>query len=255
MIHVENLVKSYSKKSSSTKVLDDLNLDVKAGEIFGIIGPSGSGKSTFLRCLNLLENFDSGKITIDGIDLKSLNQKSLRKLRTEMGMIFQNFNLLSNLTAGENIALPLKFMGFSKSKIDEKVFELLETVGLEDKKDNYPAQLSGGQKQRVGIARALALNPKILLCDEATSALDPFSTDSILNLIKKLNKTLNITVLVVTHEMDVITKICDRVGIISNGTIERIEVVDSPNFKAEKLFSNVFSVQKTLKKEISYGII
>lgn len=219
MIEIKNLTKTYFSKDREVKAVNNVSITIHDGEIFGIVGYSGAGKSSLLRCINLLERPTSGKITVDGVDLTKLDNKRLRQARLKIGMIFQHFNLVSQKTVAENIAFALKASKTPKDKIEKRVDELLDMVGLADKKDVYPGQLSGGQKQRVGIARALANNPKVLLCDEATSALDPTTTKSILNLLKKINKELNITIVIITHEMDVIKEICHRMAIMENGRI------------------------------------
>jgi D-methionine transport system ATP-binding protein len=219
MIEIKNLTKTYFSKDREVKAVNNVSITIHDGEIFGIVGYSGAGKSSLLRCINLLERPTSGKITVDGMDLTKLDNKRLRQARLKIGMIFQHFNLVSQKTVAENIAFALKASKTPKDKIEKRVDELLDMVGLADKKDVYPGQLSGGQKQRVGIARALANNPKVLLCDEATSALDPTTTKSILNLLKKINKELNITIVIITHEMDVVKEICHRMAIMENGRI------------------------------------
>ncbi|MEC5273498.1 methionine ABC transporter ATP-binding protein [Caldifermentibacillus hisashii] len=219
MIDIKNLTKTYFSKDREVKAVDNVSITIHDEEIFGIVGYSGAGKSSLLRCINLLERPTSGKITVDGVDLTKLDSKRLRQARLKIGMIFQHFNLVSQKTVAENIAFALKASKTPKNKIEKRVDELLDMVGLADKKDVYPGQLSGGQKQRVGIARALANNPKVLLCDEATSALDPTTTKSILNLLKKINKELNITIIIITHEMDVVKEICHRMAIMENGRI------------------------------------
>ncbi|WP_368993458.1 methionine ABC transporter ATP-binding protein [Caldifermentibacillus hisashii] len=219
MIDIKNLTKTYFSKDREVKAVDNVSITIHDEEIFGIVGYSGAGKSLLLRCINLLERPTSGKITVDGVDLTKLDSKRLRQARLKIGMIFQHFNLVSQKTVAENIAFALKASKTPKNKIEKRVAELLDMVGLADKKDVYPGQLSGGQKQRVGIARALANNPKVLLCDEATSALDPTTTKSILNLLKKINKELNITIIIITHEMDVVKEICHRMAIMENGRI------------------------------------
>ncbi|MEN0650782.1 methionine ABC transporter ATP-binding protein [Caldifermentibacillus hisashii] len=219
MIEIKNLTKTYVSKDREVKAVNNVSITIHDGEIFGIVGYSGAGKSSLLRCINLLERPTSGKITVDGVDLTKLDNKRLRQARLKIGMIFQHFNLVSQKTVAENIAFALKASKTPKDKIEKRVDELLDMVGLADKKDVYPGQLSGGQKQRVGIARALANNPKVLLCDEATSALDPTTTKSILNLLKKINKELNITIVIITHEMDVVKEICHRMAIMENGRI------------------------------------
>lgn len=219
MIEIKNLTKTYFSKDREVKAVNNVSITIHDGEIFGIVGYSGAGKSSLLRCINLLERPTSGKITVDGVDLTKLDNKRLRQARLKIGMIFQHFNLVSQKTVAENIVFALKASKTPKNRIEKRVDELLDMVGLADKKDVYPGQLSGGQKQRVGIARALANNPKVLLCDEATSALDPTTTKSILNLLKKINKELNITIIIITHEMDVVKEICHRMAIMENGRI------------------------------------
>lgn len=219
MIQLNNISKSFEVKSRRIDALKSLSLSIAKGEIFGVIGASGAGKSTLIRCVNLLERPDSGQVIIENEDLMSMSPKDLMMKRRKIGMIFQHFNLLSSLTVFENIAFPLQLEGKSKSFIHQKVSELLRLVGLEDKIESYPANLSGGQKQRVAIARALANEPHILLCDEATSALDPATTKSILSLLKKINKKLELTILLITHEMDVIKRICDQVAVLDHGVL------------------------------------
>ncbi len=219
MIEVKNLVKIYETKKEKVVGVDHVSLKINRGEIFGIVGYSGAGKSSLLRCLNLLEKPNSGEIIVDGLSLTKLNNKELRKARLKIGMIFQHFHLVKSKTVFENIAFALKAAHKSKAEIEERVTVLLDMVGLSDKRDVYPAQLSGGQKQRVGIARALANNPSVLLCDEATSALDPSTTKSILNLLKKINRELGITIVLITHEMEVVKEICDRMAIMQDGKI------------------------------------
>lgn len=219
MIELKQLTKNYGKGAHTTTALSGLNLSVKKGEIFGVIGHSGAGKSTLIRCINLLERPTSGEVWVDGVNLTSLNTKLLQEERRKIGMIFQHFNLLSSATVYDNIAFPLRLISTSKVVIDQKVNELLALVGLQDHSNKYPAQLSGGQKQRVGIARALASEPEVLLCDEATSALDPQTTDSILKLLLDINKRFNLTIVLITHEMHVIQSICDRVAVIHQGGI------------------------------------
>ncbi|OCA86075.1 methionine ABC transporter ATP-binding protein [Bacillus sp. FJAT-27225] len=219
MITIRNLSKTYQTKSGPVKGVDDVSLTVEEGEIYGIVGYSGAGKSSLLRCINLLERPSSGEITVDGINLTSLNGEQLRQARLKIGMIFQHFYLISQKTVYENITFSLRAANTPAKLIPSRVEELLEMVGLSDKRDVYPAQLSGGQKQRVGIARALANNPSVLLCDEATSALDPTTTRSILSLLKKINEELNITIVLITHEMNVVKEICDRMAIMQDGKI------------------------------------
>lgn len=219
MIEIQNLSKIYKTKNGPVKGVDNVSLTINEGEIYGIVGYSGAGKSSLLRCINLLERPDSGRITVDGIDLTSLKGEGLRSARLKIGMIFQHFYLISQKTVFENVAFSLKAAKVPTSEIKGRVEELLEMVGLSDKRDVYPSQLSGGQKQRVAIARALANNPTVLLCDEATSALDPTTTASILNLLKKINKELNITIVLITHEMKVVKEICNRMAIMQSGKV------------------------------------
>lgn len=215
MIEVNNLSKYYGK----TQILKNINLNIEKGEIFGIIGHSGAGKSTLLRCFNALEVYNSGSLKVMSKEIKELNNRELRGLRKEVAMIFQSFNLLSSKSVYENVALPLELWG-EKENIKARVNELVELVGLSHKVNSKPKDLSGGEKQRVAIARALALNPKMLLCDEATSALDPKTTKDILQLLRKINETLNVTIVLVTHEMEVIKSICHKVAVIDKGEIK-----------------------------------
>ncbi len=227
MIELTHIGKVYTDGARRVEALKDISLSVKAGEIYGIIGQSGAGKSTLIRCINMLERPTSGSVVVDGVNLLDLNEKALREERKHIGMIFQHFNLLSSRTVYDNIAFPLELQGMSREEIAKRVKPLLELVKLEDRQDNYPSQLSGGQKQRVGIARALASEPKVLLCDEATSALDPQTTKSILELLKDINQRLQLTIVLITHEMQVIKEICDRVAVIEGGVIlEEGRVVD-----------------------------
>lgn len=219
MIEVRNLSKTYKGNEGEVEVLKGIDLDIKKGEIFGVIGFSGAGKSTLIRCLNALEIPDKGSIKIGDKTITSLSKKDLREARKEIGMIFQQFNLLESKTVFENIAFPLEVANYPKEKIPQRVIELLDLVELSDKEKFYPTQLSGGQKQRVGIARALANNPEVLLSDEATSALDPLTTFSILELLKNINKKLGITIVLITHELDVIKYCCDNVAVIEDGKI------------------------------------
>jgi D-methionine transport system ATP-binding protein len=219
MIQISGLKKIYGDGPQAVRALENINLQVRKGEIFGIIGLSGAGKSTLIRCINMLERPTAGTVTVDDKEVTTMNERQLRAARQEIGMIFQHFNLLSGRTVFDNIAFPLEIVGIDKASITKRVTELLTLVGLADKADIYPAQLSGGQKQRVGIARALANNPKVLLCDEATSALDPQTTKSILELIKDIKEKLSLTVVLITHEMHVIKEICDTVAVIEHGCI------------------------------------
>nr|WP_263324398.1 methionine ABC transporter ATP-binding protein [Neobacillus sp. Marseille-Q6967] len=219
MIEFQNLKKVYESGGQQVAALNGIDLKINKGEIFGVIGFSGAGKSSLIRCVNLLERPTSGKVIVDGHELTSLSVKDVREVKKNIGMVFQHFNLLNSKTVFANVAMPLTLAKVPKDAIKKRVQELLEFVGLADKADYYPDQLSGGQKQRIGIARALATQPSILLCDEATSALDPQTTSSILQLLKKINKEYNITILIITHEMAVIREICDRVAVIEAGKI------------------------------------
>lgn len=226
MIQLEHVTKTFRTRDGDVHAVKDVSLDIQEGQIYGIIGYSGAGKSTLVRCMNLLEVPDSGKVIFDGKDLMKLSPAELRKARQKMSMIFQHFNLMRSRTVFDNIALPMRNMKKPKEEIEQKVMELLELVDLAERKDSYPSQLSGGQKQRVAIARALATEPKVLLCDEATSALDPQTTQSILKLIKKINREMNLTVVMITHEMLVVKEICDRVAVMDSGrVIEKGDIV------------------------------
>jgi D-methionine transport system ATP-binding protein len=226
IVELVGLGKVFESQNNTVKALEDINLTIDQGEIFGIIGLSGAGKSTLVRCINFLERPTTGAVIFDGADLGKLSEMELLKARQSMGMIFQQFNLLMQRNALQNICFPLEIAGVPKKEAKRRAKELLKVVGLSDKEKAYPAQLSGGQKQRVAIARALATNPKVLLCDEATSALDPTTTRSILNLLKEINKRLGITVIVITHEMSVIEEICNRVAIIDKSQIAEIGEVE-----------------------------
>ncbi|HHV11987.1 MAG TPA: ATP-binding cassette domain-containing protein [Clostridiales bacterium] len=226
IVQLVGLGKVFQGKNNVVKALDNINLTINQGEIFGIIGLSGAGKSTLVRCINFLEKPTSGSVIFDGADLGALSERDLLRARQSMGMIFQQFNLLMQRNALQNICFPLEIAGIPKKEARQRAMELLEVVGLVDKAKAYPAQLSGGQKQRVAIARALATNPKVLLCDEATSALDPTTTRSILNLLREINQKLGITVIVITHEMSVIEEICHRVAIIDQSHIAELGEVE-----------------------------
>jgi len=219
MIEIKNVNKVFYQGNKAINALSDINLNIEQGCIFGVIGSSGAGKSTLIRCVNLLERPTNGEIIVDGVDLTTLSEQQLTLTRRKIGMIFQHFNLLSSRTVFNNIALPLELAGMDKQQIKTKVEGLLNLVGLADKRNVYPSNLSGGQKQRVAIARALASDPKVLLCDEATSALDPATTQSILALLRKINKELNLTILLITHEMAVVKEICQEVAIIGAGKL------------------------------------
>lgn len=219
MIELKNLSKIYDNGKTRVEAVKDINLTIEDGDIFGIIGLSGAGKSTLIRCINFLEKPTEGQVIFDGVDLGAVSHKELLKKRQSMSMIFQNFNLLSQRTALDNICYPLEIAGNSKNEAREKARRLLAIVGLSDKEKSYPVQLSGGQQQRIAIARALATDPKVLLCDEATSALDPTTTSSILNLLKEINKNMGVTIIVITHEMRVIEQICNKVAVIDKSHI------------------------------------
>ncbi len=219
MITLQKVCKQFNVKGEVIKALNDVDLHVLQGEIYGVIGSSGAGKSTLIRCVNLLEKPTSGNIIVNGKSLCDLSEKELINERRNIAMIFQHFNLLSSKTVAQNIALPLELKGENKKVINAKVQNLLDLVGLSDKHNVYPSNLSGGQKQRVAIARALANDPKVLLCDEATSALDPATTQSILTLLKEINQRLGITILLITHEMEVVKRICDKVAVIDKGQL------------------------------------
>lgn len=245
MIELQHIDKVYHTASGDLHALKDINLTINEGEIFGIIGLSGAGKSTLVRCINMLEKPTSGKVMVDGQEMTALGEEQLRKARQNIGMIFQHFNLLSSRTVFGNIAFPLEIQGMDKAAIQKKVEPLLDLVGLKDRADHYPSQLSGGQKQRVGIARALASDPKVLLCDEATSALDPQTTESILNLLRDINKRLHITIVMITHQMNVVKEICNRVAVIENGEIieqgSMVDIFTNPQKATTKEF--VASIQ------------
>lgn len=250
MLEIKNVTKTFNDLTA----LDGINLSIAKGSICGVIGKSGAGKSTLIRCVNLLEKPDTGSISIDGIDLTSLSNQGLREQRHNIGMIFQHFNLLSSKTVYENVALPLKLLGKDKITIDKAIKPLLDITGLTNKSHSYPAQLSGGQKQRVAIARALVNNPKMLLCDEATSALDPKTTKSILNLLKKINKKFGITILLITHEIDVVKEICDQVAVLEQGKLieqaTTLELFTTPKTDTAKEL-----VRNALKLELPEAII
>lgn len=219
MIELKNISKSFPMADGTVDALKNVSLTIADGEIYGIIGMSGAGKSTLVRCINMLERPTSGEILIDGENIGALGSTELRKRRRKITMIFQGFNLLMQRSCLDNICFPLELAGVSKKEARKKAAELLDTVGLPDKGSAYPAQLSGGQQQRIAIARALATNPEILLCDEATSALDPKTTQSILELIQEINKKLGITVIIITHQMSVVEKVCSKVAILDNGVV------------------------------------
>ncbi|WP_043526358.1 methionine ABC transporter ATP-binding protein [Litchfieldella xinjiangensis] len=244
MIRLSNVSKTYGSGPSAVSALKNVDLHVPHGSIHGVIGLSGAGKSTLIRCVNMLERPSAGRVEVDGQDLTALPNDRLNQARHRIGMIFQHFNLLASRTVYRNVALPLELMHMKSAAIRERVEPLLELVGLTDKADQYPAQLSGGQKQRVAIARALASRPKVLLCDEATSALDPQTTRSILELLQDINRKLGLTILLITHEMEVVKSICHRVGLISDGElVEEADVGDfftAPATRLGREFLNAF---------------
>lgn len=240
MIDVHDLSKKYSTSDQEILALDNISFSVEKGEIFGIIGLSGAGKSTLVRCINMLERPTSGHIQVDGQEVTTLGNRDLRLARQKIGMIFQHFNLLTSRTVFGNVAFPLEIAGVPRQQAVERTKELLDLVELGDRASAYPSQLSGGQKQRVGIARALANSPKLLLSDEATSALDPQTTQSILDLLKDINQRLNLTILLITHDMSVIKRVCDRVAVIDNSHIVEIgsvlDVFSNPQSEATRSF-------------------
>ncbi|EHN16647.1 methionine ABC transporter ATP-binding protein [Clostridium sporogenes] len=245
MIEVSNLKKIIKDKI----ILEDINLSIKEGEVFGIVGHSGAGKSTLLRCLNGLESYEEGSIKINGEKIDELSKKQLRILRKDLGMIFQSFNLLKRKNVFQNIALPLEIWGMSKNEINNRVKKLLKLVDLEDKAYIKPHNLSGGQKQRVAIARALALEPKIILCDEATSALDPKTTKDILSLLKDINEKLGITIVIVTHQMEVIKEVCEKVAIMDKGKIKSLGFSEELFLSPDKHLKKLLGENEVLPKE------
>jgi D-methionine transport system ATP-binding protein len=267
IISFENLSKRYEKKGQTFVALDNVTFKVNKGDVYGLIGFSGAGKSTLLRMVNALETPTEGKVFVKGVDLTSLKESKLREIRKDIGMIFQEFNLLETKTVFDNIAIPLVLRHESKQKIKSRVEELLKFVGLEDKAKALPGELSGGQKQRVGIARALATESEILLCDEATSALDPDTTESILNLLARVNKELNVTILFVTHTIRVVQKLCNKVAILEHGKLVEngsvIDIFSKPKSTIAKRFVETVipskipeSIVAELKKyEANYKVI
>lgn len=255
IIKLIDLGKVFESKKNTVMALENINLSIFKGEIFGIIGLSGAGKSTLVRCINYLERPTSGSVVFDGRKLSSLTNRELLNVRQSMGMIFQQFNLLMQRNALQNICFPLEIAGVPKSEAKERAYELLKVVGLTDKAKAYPSQLSGGQKQRIAIARALATNPKVLLCDEATSALDPTTTRSILSLLREINQSLGITVIVITHEMSVIEEICHRVAIIDQsriaemGSVEDVFVRPQSKIAKQLIFSGETHVDTLTGKQ------
>ncbi|MFT0695349.1 methionine ABC transporter ATP-binding protein [Acinetobacter bereziniae] len=254
MIEFKNISKHYELKGQTIRALDQINLEIPAGSIFGIIGYSGAGKSTLIRLINLLERPNEGQVIINQKDFTALDARTLRQERANIGMIFQHFNLLQTKTVADNIEMPLKLLGVNKPEREKRLNELLEFIDLKHKKDAYPDELSGGQKQRVGIARALANHPKILLCDEATSALDPQTTKSVLALLKKINQEQGITVVMVTHEMDVIESVCDYVAVMEQGKVietgSTLEIFSQPQHPTTKNF-----IQTVLQQQLPVNIL
>jgi D-methionine transport system ATP-binding protein len=250
MIEIRNLSKSFKDKNGTVDAIKNINLTIEKGDIYGIIGLSGAGKSTLVRCINRLEEPTAGSILIEGKDIMQLKGEEILKVRRRIGMIFQSFNLLSRRDCSKNIAFPIEVSEWNKADIAKRVNELLELVGLQDKKHSYPSQLSGGQKQRVAIARALAAKSDILLCDEATSALDPSTTKAILALLREINKTLGITIIIITHQMEVIKEICNKVAVISEGEIVEqgatFELFSKPSHSVTKRFLRDKSLEGAL---------
>ena len=254
MIEFKNISKHYQLKDQTIHALDQINLEIPAGSIFGIIGYSGAGKSTLIRLINLLERPSQGQVIINQQDFTAMDARTLRQQRAHIGMIFQHFNLLQSKTVSENIEMPLKLLGHSKIERQKRLAELLDFIDLQHKKDAYPDELSGGQKQRVGIARALANHPKILLCDEATSALDPQTTQSVLALLKKINQEQGITIVMVTHEMDVIESVCDYVAVMEAGKVietgTTLDIFSRPQHPTTKTF-----IQTVLQQQLPINIL
>lgn len=249
MIILDNISKSFQTDKQTVHAVDQVSLTIEQGEIYGIIGFSGAGKSTLVRCINLLEVPTSGRVIVNGTELTKLSEKDLRHARKKIGMIFQQFNLFASRNVFQNIAYPLKGSGLTKKEIHDKVHILLELVDLKDKETAYPSQLSGGQKQRVAIARALANDPQILLCDEATSALDPQTTLSILKLLKKLNQELGLTIVIITHEMQVVKEICDKVAVMEKGkVVEKGDVFTVFATAAQKITQDFIDTTSNLSK-------
>lgn len=245
MIDIKNVVKYFGQD----QVLKDVSLEIGQGEIFGIVGHSGAGKSTILRCINGLESYDSGSVAVNSREVKDLTEKEIREFRKNIGMIFQNFSLLNRRNVWENVALPMETWGYGKNEIEKRVKELLALVGLEDKAKSRPKELSGGQKQRVAIARALTLQPSILLCDEATSALDPKTTKSILQLLKEINEKLGITIVIVTHQMEVIKEACAKVALMEDGKVIQAGKVEEIFLNPSKEMENLLGEEEVLPEE------
>ncbi|NHB57112.1 ATP-binding cassette domain-containing protein [Acinetobacter sp. 194] len=254
MIEFKNISKHYQLNGQTIRALDHIDLSIPEGSIFGIIGYSGAGKSTLIRLINLLERPNEGQVVINQKDFTALNASSLRQERANIGMIFQHFNLLQTKTVAANIEMPMRLLGWSKEEREKRLDELLDFIDLKHKKDAFPDELSGGQKQRVGIARALANHPKILLCDEATSALDPQTTQSVLALLKKINREHGITIVMVTHEMDVIESVCDYVAVMEQGKViesgTTLEIFSQPQHPTTKTF-----IQTVLEQQLPVNIL
>lgn len=254
MIEFKNISKHYQLKGQTIRALDQINLQIPDGSIFGIIGYSGAGKSTLIRLINLLERPDEGQVIIHQKDFTALDARTLRQERANIGMIFQHFNLLQTKTVAANIEMPMKLLGYSKAEREKRLNELLDFINLKHKRDAFPDELSGGQKQRVGIARALANHPKILLCDEATSALDPQTTQSVLQLLKKINKEQGITIVMVTHEMDVIESVCDYVAVMEHGKVietgSTLDIFSQPQHPTTRTF-----IQTVLQQQLPVNIL
>lgn len=250
-IEIRHLTKVFKANGYTVNALKDINISIEQGEIYGIIGMSGAGKSTLVRSINFLERPTEGQVLIDGVDLANLSEKELRKKRSDIGMIFQSFNLLEQKNVIDNICFPLEVTGVKKKAARARALELLRLVKLEEKEKSYPSQLSGGQKQRVAIARALATNPKILLCDEATSALDPQTTKSILDLLRSINEQLGITIVIITHQMSVVTDICNKVAIIENGQVVEEGLVNKIFENPETDAAKELIIGKKLQDELT----
>lgn len=254
MIEFKDISKQYELKGQTLHALNRINLQIPTGSIFGIIGYSGAGKSTLIRLINLLERPTSGRVIINGTDFTALDAKSLRQERTQIGMIFQHFNLMQTKTVASNIEMPMKLLGWSKAEREKRLEELLDFIDLKHKRNAFPDELSGGQKQRVGIARALANHPKILLCDEATSALDPQTTKSVLQLLKRINQEQGITIVMVTHEMDVIETVCDYVAVMEKGDVietgSTLQIFSQPQHPTTKNF-----IQTVLQQNLPVNIL
>jgi D-methionine transport system ATP-binding protein len=254
MIEFKNISKHYQLKGQTIRALDQINLQIPDGSIFGIIGYSGAGKSTLIRLINLLERPDEGQVIIHQKDFTALDARKLRQERANIGMIFQHFNLLQTKTVAANIEMPMRLLGYSKAEREKRLNELLDFIDLKHKRDAFPDELSGGQKQRVGIARALANHPKILLCDEATSALDPQTTQSVLQLLKKINKEQGITIVMVTHEMDVIESVCDYVAVMEHGKVietgSTLDIFSQPQHPTTRTF-----IQTVLQQQLPVNIL